>query len=257
MKNSRLPISVVLLTRNEERNVSECLQSCDFAVEIVVVDDDSTDQTVAIAESMGAKVFHRSLNGDWGAQKMFGIQKATCPWIFLIDADERVTPTLRASIRAVVTGAKPKRAYLIQRENHFTSADVKHGCLRPDWVLRLLPREGAHSVGKVHEAVVTPFDEEKLEGRLKHFPYASWDSYYRKIELYSRLSADKYLSEGKHCNFVSDILLRPLWAFFKVYVINRGFMDGKLGFIFSMNHCFYTMSKYVRYYYLKNYGGKI
>lgn len=66
MKNSRLPISVVLLTRNEERNVSECLQSCDFAEEIVVVDDDSTDQTVAIAESMGAKVFHRSLNGDWG-----------------------------------------------------------------------------------------------------------------------------------------------------------------------------------------------
>ena len=168
---------------------------------------------------------------------------------FLIDADERVTPTLRASIRDVVTGVKPKRAYLIQRENHFTSADVKHGCLRPDWVLRLLPREGAHSVGKVHEAVVTPFDEERLEGRIKHFPYASWDSYYRKIELYSRLSADKYLSEGKHCNFVSDILLRPLWAFFKVYVINRGFMDGKLGFIFSMNHCFYTMSKYVRYYY--------
>lgn len=168
-----------------------------------------------------------------------------------------MTPTLRASIRDEVTGVKPKRAYLIQRENHFTSADVKHGCLRPDWVLRLLPREGAHSVGKVHEAVVTPFDEERLEGRLKHFPYASWDSYYRKIELYSRLSADKYLSEGKHCNFVSDILLRPLWAFFKVYVINRGFMDGKLGFIFSMNHCFYTMSKYVRYYYLKNYGGKI
>ena len=113
---------------------------------------------------------------------------------------------------------------------------MKRGCLRPDWALRLLPREGAHSVGKVHEAVVTPFDEEKLEGRLKHFPYVSWDSYYRKIELYSRLSADKYLLEGKHCNFVSDILLRPLWAFFKVYVINRGFMDGKLGFIFSMNH---------------------
>ena len=69
MKNSRLPISVVLLTRNEESNVSECLQSCDFAEEIVVVDDDSTDQTVAIAESMGAKVFHRSLNGDWGGSE--------------------------------------------------------------------------------------------------------------------------------------------------------------------------------------------
>jgi len=108
MKNSKLPVSVVLLTHNEERNIYECLQSCDFVEEIVVVDDDSTDQTVAIAESLGARVFHRSLNGDWGAQKTFGIQKATCPWLFLIDADERVTPTLRASIRDVVTGVKPK-----------------------------------------------------------------------------------------------------------------------------------------------------
>lgn len=108
MKNSKLPVSVVLLTHNEERNIYECLQSCDFAEEIIVVDDDSTDQTVAIAESLGARVFHRSLNGDWGAQKTFGIQKAKCPWLFLIDADERVTPTLRASIRDVVTGVKPK-----------------------------------------------------------------------------------------------------------------------------------------------------
>lgn len=66
MKNSKLPVSVVLLTHNEERNICECLQSCDFAEEIVVVDDDSSDQTVAIAESLGARVFHRSLNGDWG-----------------------------------------------------------------------------------------------------------------------------------------------------------------------------------------------
>lgn len=116
MKNSKLPVSVVLLTHNEERNICECLQSCDFAEEIVVVDDDSSDQTVAIAESLGARVFHRSLNGDWGgAQKTFGIQKATCPWVFLIDADERVTPTLRTSIQGVVTGVKPKRAYLVQR----------------------------------------------------------------------------------------------------------------------------------------------
>lgn len=75
MKNSRLPISVVLLTRNEERNVSECLQSCDFAEEIVVVDDDSSDQTVAIAESLGARVFHRSLNGDWGPRRLLEFKR--------------------------------------------------------------------------------------------------------------------------------------------------------------------------------------
>lgn len=90
-----------------------------------------------------------------------------------------------------------------------------------------------------------------------HFPYSSWDSYFRKFDKYTKLAAEKYLAEGRSCHFVTDILLRPLWAFFKVYFINRGFLDGKLGFIFSVNHYFYTMAKYVRYYYLKNYGGKI
>lgn len=78
-----------------------------------------------------------------------------------------------------------------------------------------------------------------------------------EIDFYSRLAANKYLDEGRNCYFFRDIVLRPLWAFFKVYFINRGFLDGKLGFIFSMNHYFYTMAKYVRYYYLKNHGGKI
>lgn len=75
MKNSKLPVSVVLLTHNEERNICECLQSCDFAEEIVVVDDDSSDQTVAIAESLGARVFHRSLNGDWGLRRLLEFKR--------------------------------------------------------------------------------------------------------------------------------------------------------------------------------------
>lgn len=255
--DEKLPISVVLLTRNEALNVRDCLNSCDFARELIVVDDGSTDDTVAIAEELGAKVFRRCLNGDWGAQKTFGIQQATQPWLLLLDADERVSPRLSASIRDLFRKPQEKRAYWIQRENHFVSGNATHGCLRPDWVLRLLPREGAFSVGKVHEAVISPFETEKLEGRLIHFPYRSWDAYYRKINLYSRLAADKYLQEGKNCSFLRDIVLRPIWAFIKVYFLNRGFLDGKLGFIFSMNHYFYTMAKYVRYYYLKNHDGKI
>lgn len=257
MSETKLPISVVLLTLNEEKNVRDCLQSCDFASELIVVDDGSTDQTVQIAQELGAKVFHRSLSGDWGAQKTFGIEQASQPWLLLIDADERVSDALKGSIRKVIESGGENFAYFIQRENHFVSGTASHGCLRPDWVLRLLPNEGASSVGKVHEAVLTPFATKRLSGRLIHFPYRSWDAYYRKIDLYSRLGAEKYLAEGKNCSFVKDILLRPVWAFFKVYFINRGFLDGKLGFIFSVNHYFYTLAKYVRFYYLKNHGGKI
>lgn len=257
MFNNKLPVSVVLLTRNEEINIRDCLKSCAFANEVIVIDDGSTDETVSIATVLGAKIFHRAMNGDWGAQQTYGIQQATQPWVFLLDADERVTPQLEQSIRKVVDADKRYASYMVQRENHFLSGNVAHGALRPDWVLRLMPKDGASVEGKVHPAIITPYPSQKLTGRLTHFPYRTWDSYYRKIDLYSRLAADKYQVEGKNCYFFRDIVLRPIWAFIKVYFLNRGFLDGKLGFIFSMNHYFYTMAKYVRYYYLKNYDGKI
>lgn len=257
MSENKLPISIVLLARNEEINIRDCLECCSFAAEIIVVDDGSTDQTIPIAEELGAKIFHRAMNGDWGEQQTFGIEQATQPWIFLLDADERVTPRLQESIRRIVQEDKRETSYMVQRENHFVSGNCGHGALRPDWVLRLMPRDGASVRGKVHSEIVTPFPSKKLSGRLVHFPYRSWDSYYRKIDLYSRLAADKYMLAGKDCYFFRDIVLRPMWAFFKVYFINRGFLDGKLGFIFSVNHYFYTLAKYVRFYYLKNHGGKI
>lgn len=257
MKNEKLPISVVLLTRNEELNIKDCLQSCDFAKEFIVVDDGSTDKTIELAREFGAKIFNRSLDGDWGAQKMYAIEQASQPWLLLMDADERVSVQLRQSIHQVFSEAREKKAYRFQRENHFISGKATHGILRPDWVLRLLPKEGARVIGKVHESVNSSFPIGQLKGRLIHFPYNSWDSYFRKFDKYTKIAAEKYLAEGRSCNFAKDILLRPLWAFFKVYIINRGFLDGKLGFIFSVNHYFYTMAKYVRYYYLKNHGGKI
>lgn len=257
MSENKLPISIVLLARNEEINIRDCLECCSFAAEIIVVDDGSTDGTVEIAREHGAKVFARAMNGDWGAQQTYGIEQATQPWIFLLDADERVTPLLRESIAAVVEGDERNSSYEVQRENHFVSGNATHGIVRPDWVLRLMPAEGAGVVGQVHPKIVTPFAAKKLSGRLIHFPYSSWDAYFRKFDKYTKLAAEKYLSEGRSCSFVMDILLRPLWAFFKVYFINRGFLDGKLGFIFSVNHYFYTLAKYVRFYYLKNHGGKI
>ncbi len=255
--SEKLPISVVLLTRNEEHNVRECLQSCDFARELIVVDDGSTDRTVETAKELGAKVFSRALNGDWGAQKTFGIEQACEPWVLIIDADERVTPSLKDEIEAVLQSTAPEQAYKIQRHNRLVTGRAEHGILRPDWVLRLLPRKNARVEGKVHESVVTPYPVAKLRGHFIHYPYASWDAYFRKFDKYTKVAAEKYLAEGRDCRFVRDILLRPMWAFFKVYFINRGFLDGKLGFIFSVNHYFYTLAKYVRFYYLKNHGGKI
>ena len=114
----KVPVSIVLIARNEEHNLKECLESCAFAEEIIVVDDNSEDKTVEIAKTFGAKVYTRALAGDWGAQQTFAISKATKSWIFLIDADERCSLSLAEEIIATVERGE-KYAYFVHRENRF------------------------------------------------------------------------------------------------------------------------------------------
>lgn len=253
----KVPVSVVMLTRNEELNIKDCLERCSFAEEILIIDDGSTDSTVEIAKTFGAKILYRPLSGDWGAQQTFGIQNASQPWVFLLDADERVTETLTHSIRDAVQNVT-QYCYWIQRKTHYLSNDKEaHGALRPDLVLRLMPKAGSYVDGVVHPKIVSPYPEKKLKGDLVHYSYRDWGQYWRKFDKYTKLAADKYQLSGRKCSFAKDILLRPLWAFIKVYFINKGFLDGHLGFIFSVNHALYTMTKYVRLYTNKKTNGLI
>ena len=119
-------ISLLILAKNEERNIKECIESCTFADEIIVIDDNSDDNTKMIAESLGAKVINRSMNGDWGGQQTFAIEQAGCNWIFFIDADERCTPELCKEIKTVVNKGD-KYGYWVRRINHFKHKVVKHG----------------------------------------------------------------------------------------------------------------------------------
>ena len=253
----KLPISVILLTHNEEKNIADCLGSCKFAREIIVVDDESADQTVEIAGTFdGVKVFHRALNGDFAAQKDFAIAQAECDWLFFIDADERVTPELAEFIKKAVS-ENEKYCYWIQRENHFQNMVVKHGTMRPDWVPRLMPRDGVRVVGCVHEAVLSPLPKRKATGRLIHYPYTSWDQVYAKLDHYSKLAARKLAEQNRPCGFFSHVVLHPIWAFFKAYFFNLGFLDGRPGFVFAANLYAYTLFKYVRFYQLKYFKGKL
>ena len=253
---SQVDLTVVVLTHNEEENIEACIKSCLFAKEILVIDDDSTDETIRMAESLGARVLHRSMNGDFGAQKTFGLNNAMYPWVFIVDADERVTPELAKEIKLVVEKNDPC-CYAVQRENHFYSGNATHGVLRPDWVVRLVPKKQTTVEGQVHEKVLSPYQTKKISGFLIHYPYRDWEAYFRKFDKYTSLSAEKYIASGKRCSFIKDILIRPLWAFIKVYFLNLGFLDGKLGWIFSVNHYFYTMMKYVKLYALEKSKGRL
>ncbi|MDO5059391.1 MAG: glycosyltransferase family 2 protein [Neisseria sp.] len=252
-----LPLSVLILARNEERNIRDCIESVLFAGEIIVIDDFSSDNTREIAESLGAKVIQRSLDGDWGGQQTFAVQQASQPWILFLDADERISPQLAEEIRETVQNAAPDTAYWIQRKNRFHHNKAEHGTLRPDYVCRLMPSENVRVEGFVHPKIVHPYQDGKLTQPMYHYTYDNWDQYFRKFDQYTRLSAEKYYEAGKKASFFKDIVLRPIWAFIKVYFFDKGFLDGKLGWILAVNHYFYTMTKYVRLYYLHKSKGKL
>ena len=245
----KIPLCVIIPTRNEEVNISDCIDSCSFAEEIIIIDDFSTDRTVEIAKSkpLNIQIVQRALNGDFGSQYTFGLEFASQPWVLFIDADERVSEDLKKSICQAIALQTPHR-YWIQRTNFYKHHPMRHGVLRPDWVARLMPRDGALVKGLVHQEFLSPHSDAKLAGHLFHNPYRSWEHYFGKFTKYTDLSAEKYFSSGKRCSFVRDIVLRPLWAFFKINILNRGFLDGRYGWIFSVYHYFYTMTKYVKLY---------
>lgn len=249
-------VSVLILAYNEEDKIKDCIDSCKFAKEIIVIDDYSTDKTGEIAKQLGAKVIQRALAGDWGAQQTFGIQQATYDWIFMIDADERCTPELAIEIEKAVRKGE-QYAYWILRKNRFHHNKATHGTLRPDYVCRLMPTKGTYVEGLVHPKIVTPYPNRKVKAFMYHYTYDNWIQYLNKINQYTTLAAEKYKQEGKHCGFLKDIVFRPGWAFFKMYILNKGFLDGKLGWILSVNHYFYTMNKYVKLYYLYKSNGKL
>ncbi|MDR1554904.1 MAG: glycosyltransferase family 2 protein [Campylobacteraceae bacterium] len=249
-------VSVLILAKNEKHNMADCIKSCDFADEIVVIDDFSSDETVKIAQDLGAKVVQHAMNGDWGAQQNFALEQAKHAWILFLDADERITPELASEIKEMVKKSE-KSAYLIKRKNRFYFNKATHGVLRSDFVCRLMPKEGVRVEGFVHPAIITPYPNKKMKNFMLHYTYDNWHQYFNKFNNYTNLAAVKYKEQGKKCYFFTDIILRPFWAFIKVYFIQGGFLDGKLGWILSVNHYFYTMSKYVKLYYLNKSNGKL
>lgn len=249
-------LTVLILTRNEEEHIQDCITSVAFADEIIVIDDFSTDRTQEIAVQMGARVIAHAMNGNFGAQRNFAIDQASSEWILFLDADERISSDLAKEIRKIVDGNR-LGAYWIERVNRFHYNRATHGVLRSDWVLRLLPKDGACVDGFVHEKIQSSYEDKRLQSPMYHYTYDNWEQYFNKFNAYTQLAARQYQDRGKRCSFVKDIVFRPLWAFIKVYLIDKGFMDGKIGWILSVNHYFYTMTKYVRLYYLYKSNGKL
>lgn len=239
-----MKLSAIIIAKNEQAHISDCLHSVAFADEMIVVDDNSEDDTAILAKNAGATVIVRSMNGDFAGQQNFAIAQARGEWLLFIDCDERVTPELAKEIQQAIY--QPACAYRLRRLNHFAGQRVRFGTLRPDSVVRLVPNTNVQFVGRVHQKLHHDLAEKTLNAMMLHYTYTSWTQYYQKFEHYTRLSAQQAAAKGKKVVFLRDIVLRPKWAFVKVYLIHGGFLDGKIGWLLAVNHYHYTQAKYAR-----------
>jgi len=236
-------LAVVILTRNEEKNIRAAIESASFADEIIVIDSGSTDGTEAIAKELGAKFFSRAMDeAGFAGQRNFALEVAASDWIFYLDADERIPAGGEAIIR---TAMKERAAYSVARESMVMGRAIRHGVYRPDRVVRLFPKEAVHWVGKVHERAECSLPEKALDMTLAHYTNADWAQYFQKFNEYTTLMAERMAEHGKHVGFIA-MLAHALYAFIYTYFIRLGFLDGKAGLILCLNHGFYTLTKYVK-----------
>jgi glycosyltransferase involved in cell wall biosynthesis len=237
-------ISAIVITRNEEANIEECLKSVAWVDEIVVVDAMSTDRTCEIASGFTERVIRRSWEG-FAAARRHAIQAAQSDWILSIDADERVTPELRAEIESRLIGPEHD-GYRIPRRAYFLGRWIKHCGWYPGYVIRLFKKDRARVTEKlVHEGIRVEGNVGTLENHLLHYTYRTVEAYFDRFNRYTSLAArESHLKGKKAC--VADILLRPVAQFFKMYFIKLGMLDGIQGFILCVFSAYYVFTKYVK-----------
>lgn len=252
MKNG---LSVILITKNEEKHIYACLDSVRFADEIIVVDSGSTDRTVEIAREFGAKVVQP---GDWpgfGPQKNRALDLASHPWVLSIDADERVTPELQAEILRVIH-ANQYQAFEIPRLSSFCGKQIRHSGWWPDYVLRLFKRSvGRFTDVAVHERVQTTEKVAQLDAWLLHDPYENLDALITKINRYSGEAAMSMAAKGKKVG-IPGLMLHSIWTFIRIYIVRRGFLDGRHGFVLAVTAASGSFFRYSKLMFLNQSGNR-
>lgn len=236
-------IAVVILTFNEEKNIAECIRSAAFADEVLLIDSGSTDETLAIARTLGTRVVRHPMTG-FADQRNFALKETAADWIFYLDADERLTPDAGEAIRRLAEGAD-RAAYEICRHNIVFGTPMRYGAHRPDWSLRLFPRDAVVWEGVVHERAAVSVPIRRMTGEILHYTYDTWATYLTKFNRYTTLAAEKLFSAGCRAN-VTTLLFHPPFMFFKMYVLKLGFLDGFLGFAMSVMAGLSVFMKYLK-----------
>ncbi|MEP0822005.1 MAG: glycosyltransferase family 2 protein [Ignavibacterium sp.] len=238
-------VSVIVITRNEERNIRDCLSSARWADEIIVVDSGSSDGTVAAAREFSDKVFERPWEG-FGASKNFALSQARNDWVFWLDADERVTPELAEEIELSLSGQTDMVGFSVPRKAFFLGTWIRHCGWYPGRVVRLFRRDKAvFSNDRVHERLIVDGPVAELKSDLLHYTDPSLEHYFTKFNRYTSLAAEDLAGKGRRTG-IGRMLLNPVWTFFRMYFLRLGFLDGMPGLILCMLSAGYVFTKYAK-----------
>lgn len=240
-------ISVVIIARNEEARLSRCVKSA-FLIshDVLVIDNDSSDSTPQLAQSLGARYFNNPWKG-FSAQKNFGNLQAKNSWIFSLDADEEISENLAKELNALQL-TNPEDFYKVNRLNFLGQKPIRFGEWNPDWQVRLFNRDRIHwnEEQAVHETLVIPETSKghKLGSRLLHYTSPTVEHYAQKMEKYALLYAEKRKVAGKKSSLWKPYISAG-FGFIREYIIKLGFLDGQAGLQLARMHAKYTFNKYL------------
>ncbi|MBI3577691.1 glycosyltransferase family 2 protein [Candidatus Gottesmanbacteria bacterium] len=238
-------ISAIVLTHNDERILARCLESLKWCDELLVIDDESTDGTVGIAKNHGAKVFTRKLDGDFAAQRNFGLSKAKGDWVMFVDSDEMVSKELAGEIASKCQSVNASSGYLLKRKDYFLGKWLEHGETANVKLLRLAKKDAGKWRRPVHEVWDIKGPVGELANPLLHYPHPNVAQFLDEINRYSTLNAQYLKRQGVKASWTS-VLAYPKAKFLVNYIWRLGFLDGTAGAIMALMmsfHSFLTRAK--------------
>ena len=238
-------ISAIVLAKNEEKNIKECLKSVAFCDEVLVIDDNSQDSTREIAKEMGAKVFVHALKGNFSAQRNFALEKARGEWVLFIDADERVSEALASEIFNFQFSISNFNGFYLKRKDVMWGRELRHGEVGNVRLLRLARKGSGTWKRRVHEYWDVKGKIEELKNPLFHYPHQTLSEFIQDIDFYSTLHAQQKKDDNEHSSIVK-IILWPAAKFARNWIIRGGFLDGIQGLVHASLmsfHSFLSWSK--------------
>jgi glycosyltransferase involved in cell wall biosynthesis len=250
---TRPKLTLCVITLNEEDRLGPCLESASFADDVVVVDSGSTDRTREIAESHGARVVTNEFEGHV-QQKNHAVDLAETDWILSLDADERVTPELRAEIGRALEGGDLPAAFSMPRRTFYLGRWIDHGGWYPDRKVRLFDRRRARWGGvNPHDHVQVDGDAVKLSGDIEHYSYRSISDHLKQIDFFTTIAAKEKAAAGQKPR-LWRLLLHPFGKVLRMYLLKLGFLDGRAGFIVAVLGGYYVFLKYAKLWELSRRG---